>query len=56
MKLPLFNGSEVISSGVCLNQITVKFPKYSLKGKVEEDIAAGYRRPRNNPRGMQSWG
>ena len=32
VKLPLFNGSEVAFSGVCLDQITVKFPQYQLKG------------------------
>ena len=48
VKLPLFNGSEATFSGVCLDQITVKFPQYPLKGIVEEDIAAGYKRQENN--------
>ena len=43
VKLPLINGSEVTFSRVCLDQITVKFPQYPLKGIVE-DIAAGYKR------------
>ena len=51
VKLPLFNGSETTFSGVCLDQITVKFPKYPLKGTAE-DIAAGYKRQQNNPRDL----
>ena len=49
-KLPLFNGSEATFSGVSLDQITVKSPQYPLKGIVEEDIAAGYKRRGNNQR------
>ena len=41
VKLPLFNGSEATFSGVCLDQITVKFHQYPVKWIVEEDIAAG---------------
>ena len=52
VKLPLFNGSEATFSGVCLDQITVKFPQYPLKGIVEENIAAGYKRQGNNPRDL----
>ena len=36
MNLPLFNDSETTFSGVCLDQITVKFPQYPLKRIVEE--------------------
>ena len=42
-------------SGVCLDQITVKFPQYPLKGIVEEDIAAGYKRQGNNPRDLPNY-
>ena len=49
VKLPLFNGNDAILSGVCLDQITVEFPKYPLKGRVELDIINGYRRIGNNP-------
>ena len=52
VKLPLFNGSEATFSGVCLDQITVKFPQYPLKGIIEENIAAGYKRQGNNPRDL----
>ena len=52
MKLRLFNGSEATFSGVCLDQIKVKFPQYRLKGKVEENIAAGSKRQGNNPRDL----
>ena len=55
VKLPLFNGSEATLSGVCLDQITVKFPQYPLKGIVEEDIAAGYKRQGNNPRDLPNY-
>ena len=40
VKIPLFNSSEATFSGVCLDQITVKFPQHSQKGIVEEDITA----------------
>ena len=49
VKLSIFNGSEATFSRVCLDQITVKFPQYPLKGIVEEDIAAGCKRQGNNP-------
>ena len=42
VKLPLFNGNAVFS-GVCLDQITVQFPKYPLQGRVEKDIRNGYK-------------
>ena len=51
MKLPLRNGSEATLSGVCLDQTTVKFSQYPLKGIIE-DIAAGYKRQGNNPRDL----
>ena len=44
VKLLLFNGSEATFSVVCLDQITVMFPQYPLKGIVEEDVAAGHKR------------
>ena len=30
VKLPLFNVNDAVLSGVCLDQITVEFPKYPL--------------------------
>ena len=41
VKLPLFNGNDAVFSGVCLDQITVQFPKYPLQGRV--DIRNGYK-------------
>ena len=38
VKLPLFNRNDAVFKGVCLDQITVQFPKYLLQGKVEKDI------------------
>ena len=52
IKLPLLNGSEATFSRVCLDQITVKFPQNPLKGIVEEDIAAGYKRQGNSSRDL----
>ena len=52
VNLPLFNGSEATFSGVSLDQITVKFPQYQLKGIVQEDIAAGHKRQGNKPRDL----
>ena len=49
VKLPLFNGSDATFSGVCMDQITVEFPQYPLKGKVEDDIKNGYRKEGKNP-------
>ena len=31
VRLPLFNGSDAVFSGVCIDQITVEFPHYPLK-------------------------
>ena len=38
VKLSLFNGSEGTFSGVCLDQITVKFHQYPLKGNNPRDL------------------
>ena len=52
VKLPLFHGSEATFSGVCLDQIKVRFPHYPLKEIGEEDIAAGYKRQGNSQRDL----
>ena len=49
VKLPLFNGSEATFTGLSMDQITVEFPQYPLKGKVEDDIKNGYRKEGKNP-------
>ena len=36
--LPLFNGEEATFTGLCLDQITQKFPVYPLQGTIEADI------------------
>ena len=38
VRLPLFNGSDAVFSGVCIEQITVEFPHYPLKWKVQNDV------------------
>ena len=38
IQLPLFNGNETTLSGVCLDEITMKFPTYPMRGRVEDDI------------------
>ena len=43
VKLPLYDGSEAVMSGVCLDQITSTFPTYPLQGKVMQDIVSAYR-------------
>ena len=40
--LPLFNGNDAVFRGVCLDQITVEFPNYLLKGQVDTDIRSGF--------------
>ena len=36
--LPLFNGEPARFTGLCLDQITQKFPVYPLQGAIEDDI------------------
>ena len=43
IQFPLFNGNEATVSGVCLDEITVKFPTYPMKGRVENDIKKAYK-------------
>ena len=43
VKLPLFNGEEAIFRGLCLDQITQKFPVYPLKGVIEDEINNAYK-------------
>ena len=38
VRLPLHNGKDAVFSGVCLDKITVTFPKFYLHGKVKSDI------------------
>ena len=38
VNLPLYDGSQATVSGVCLDNITLKFPLYPLQGKVLNDI------------------
>ena len=43
IQLPLFNGNEATLSGVCLDEITMKFPTYPMRGRVEDDIKKAYK-------------
>ena len=40
--LPLFNGDNATFSGLCLKEITQKFPSYPLHGAIEDDIHHAY--------------
>ena len=50
VKLTLFNGNVATFSAICLDQITVNFPKYLLNGRVENDIKYGYKRMGDDPK------
>ena len=43
VRLPLKDGNEAIFTGICLDNVTSEFPKYSLKN-VEMDIKGQYKR------------
>ena len=43
IQLPLFNGNEATLSAVCLDEITMKFPTYPMRGRVEDDIKKAYK-------------
>ena len=42
VKLFLFIGNDTVLSGVRLDQITVEFSKYPLKGLVEDNVRSAY--------------
>ena len=48
--LPLSNGSNAVFSGVCMDQITVEFPHYPLKGKMQDDVINSYKQDGGDPR------
>ena len=50
IQLPLFNGNEAALSGVCLDEITMKFPAHPLRGQVENDIRKAYKISGGDPR------
>ena len=57
--LPLFNGENATLSGLCLNEITQKFPSYPLQGEIEDDIHRAYNlteKPRELPKLPRSVG
>ena len=41
--LSFYDGSQAAMLGVCLDNITSKFPQYPLQGKVLNDITKAYR-------------
>ena len=43
VNLTLYDGSHATMSGVCLDNITSKFPLYPLQGKVLNDITKAYK-------------
>ena len=48
VNIPLYDGSEAVMSGVCLDRLTTRFPNYPLRGDVEKDIHEAYRLSGNN--------
>ena len=38
VSLPLFDGTNIPFTGLCLDQITQKFPVYPLQGAIEDDL------------------
>ena len=51
VNLSLWNGESICMRGVCLDQVTCKFPKYPLE-KVEKDIRDSYRLAGNDPNNL----
>ena len=49
VRLPLFNGSDSLLSGACIDQITVEFPRYPLKGKAQDDVISSYKQQKGGP-------
>ena len=47
--LPLFNSSDAVFSGVCIDHITVEFPYYPLKVKMQDDVINSYKQNRGDP-------
>ena len=43
VKLPMYNHDEAKLTGVCLDEITGEFPRYPIKGTVEDDLVNAYR-------------
>ena len=42
-QLPLFNGNEGTLSGVCLDEIPMKFQTYPMRARMEDDIKTAYK-------------
>ena len=49
VKLPLRNGKYMEFTGMALERICSDFPKYPIKGMIEDDIRAQYKRARFDP-------
>ena len=47
--LPLYNGNKAILCGITLDQVTARFPTYTLSGKVQDDIHREFRSSGGNP-------
>ena len=53
VKLVFFNGNDTVFSGICLDQITLLFPKYLLQVKVEKCVRDGYQQIGGDIRNLQ---
>ena len=49
VQLPLFNGADAVFNEVHVGQITLKFPHYPLKGKVQDDNLNSCKQHGGNP-------
>ena len=49
VNLTLYDGSHATMLGVCLDNITSKFPLYPLQGKVLNDITKAYKDAGGDP-------
>ena len=50
--IPLYTGKSAVMRGVCLNQVTAKFPMYPLQKQVQKDIIDTYQLAGKNPRNL----
>ena len=50
--IPLHNGKSAVMRGVCLNQVTSKFPMYPLHDHVQKDIIKNYELASKDPKSL----
>ena len=51
--LHMYDGSNAELRGICIDEITVRFPTYPLKGAVEDDLNKGFARTKNTKKTPQ---